>query len=197
MTVCGRAWRNCWRSKMGGRIGTENPSATSNFQNTMKKHHGQSILDLVPELMNPNEPSTVTAGQFVGLDLWTIPRRHPFILSDVCAPTGVMIKRTSKAFRSDWSTIALPMPLAAFDLRRGAETALYGAAKVCRKAGFRITYYRRKGYIVVWTPLSRKGDITIERLNAAFTALWTEALKLSMESAKAFTVLKETEGTEK
>ena len=162
----------------------------------MKKYHGQSILDLVPDLMNPNEPSTVTAGQFVGLDLWTIPRRHPFILSDVCAPTGVMIKRTSKAFRSDWSTIALPIPLAAGDLRRVAEAALFGAAKVCRKSGFRITYNRRKGYIVVWIPLSRKGDITIERLNAAFTALWSEARKLCMESGNAFTLRKETKTEE-
>lgn len=158
----------------------------------MKKYHGQSILALVPDLMNPNEPSTVTAGQFVGLDLWTIPRRHPFILSDVCAPTGVMIKRTSKAFRSDWSTIALPMPLAAFDLRRVAETAMYAAAKVCRKAGIKVTYNRRKRDVSVWTPLSRKGDTTIERLNAAFAALWREALKLIIESGTAFSELKET-----
>ena len=162
-----------------------------------KKYHGQSILDLVPDLMNSNEPSTVTAGQFVRLDLWSIPRRHPFVISDVPTPLGIFVKRTSKAFRFDWSTIALPIPLAAFDLRRVAEAALYGAAKVCRKSGFRVTYHRRKRYIVVWTPLSRKGDITIKRLCAAFTALWSEALKLNVESAKAFTLLKAIEAKEK
>jgi hypothetical protein len=106
-------------------------------------------------------------------------------------PRWYIIKRTSKAFRFDWSTIALPIPLAAAGLRRVAEAALHGAAKVCRQSGFKVTYHRRKQYIVIWVPLSRKGDTTIGRLTAALTALWSEALKLNTESGNAFTLLNE------
>jgi hypothetical protein len=164
----------------------------------MKKYHGQSLSALVPDLakwtgphtgmMIPYDPPTLTAKQFADLDIWTVPRRRSIGITDVPAVGEIIMTRTSKALRFHWTTFGLPIV---------AEAALRGAAKVCRQPTFKVAYHRRKQYIVVWTPLSRKGSITIERLCATFMVLWSKALKLIAENAKVFALLMETKTKEK
>ena len=174
---------------MGCRIGAQYPGAALNLKITMKKYHGRSLASFVQDLANQN-PSPLsmtipvpelTVAQVADLDIWSVPRGSRIFITDVPVAGNLILIRTSSALRFNW---ALPVPVSSpqTDVRRVAESALYGASTARRQSGVKVAGYRSTRHVVFWLPLCRSGREAIERMNAEMVALREEARKLCVEA---------------